>query len=109
MYVGGNSTMADWNDLKKAFERELNKEEDTFVENEQKLLKSITVYICSQKGVSPIQGYKPEEIMEFLDKPVSEIRTCLGSEWSNIPDDRISNLVYSLAKKVKKSGNIISW
>ena len=40
--------MADWNDLKKAFERELKKEEEKFVANEQKLLKEIANYLCSQ-------------------------------------------------------------
>ena len=42
----------DLNDLRKAFERELRKEEVSSVENEQNLLKAITVYICTKKGVS---------------------------------------------------------
>lgn len=99
--------MADWNDLKKAFEREFKKEEDLFVENEQKLLKSITSHICSQKGVSSIQGYKPEEIIAFLEKPVFEIRTCLSNEWDSVSDDRLENLIYSLSKKVKKSDHML--
>ncbi len=101
--------MADWNDLKKAFERELNKEEESFVANEQKLLKGIANYLCSQKGVSAIQGYKPEEVLEFLEKPAAEIKKCIGGEWSDLEDSKIENLIYSLAKKVKMSGNIISW
>ena len=101
--------MADWNDLKKAFERDLNKQEETFVANEQKLLKEIANYLCSQKGVSAIQGYKPEEVLEFLEKPVSEIKTCLGGDWADIDDSRLENLIYSLNKKVKMSDSIIPW
>lgn len=101
--------MADWNDLKKAFERELNKEEENFVANEQKLLKGIANYLCAQKGVSAIQGYKPEEVIEFLEKPIAEIKKCIGGEWENLEDSKLENLIYSLVKKVKMSGNIISW
>ncbi len=101
--------MADWNDLKKAFERDLNKQEENFIANEQKLLKGIANYLCSQKGVSAIQGYKPEEVLEFLEKPVAEIKKCIGGEWADLEDSKIENLIYSLAKKVKMSGNIIPW
>lgn len=101
--------MADWNDLKKAFERELNKEENTFIANEQKLLKEIANHLCKQKGVSAIQGYEPEEVLAFLDKPVKEIKELIGGQWNDLDDSRMENLVYSLSKKVKMSGNIISW
>lgn len=101
--------MADWNDLKKAFERELNKEEENFVANEQKLLKEIANYLCSQKGLSALQNYSPEEVLAFLDKPTKEIKECIGGEWANIDDAHFENLVYSLSKKVKMSGNILSW
>ena len=101
--------MADWNDLKKAFERELNKEEEKFVANEQKLLKEIANYLCSQKGVSAIQGYKPEEVLAFLEKPITEIKNRIGGCWADVEDSQMETLIYSLAKKVKMSGNIISW
>jgi len=100
--------MADWSDLKKAFERDAKKAEEESVSKEQKLLKSITVYLSSLKGVSPIQGYDHDEAAEFLDKPVSEIKTCLGADWENVSDEELSLLIYSLAKKVKKYGSIIS-
>lgn len=99
----------DLNTLKKAFERELRKEEETDLENEQNLLKDITVYICNQKGVSPIQGYKPEEIITFLTKPIAEIKACVGGEWASMPDGKFSNLIYTLSKKVKKSDKLTTW
>lgn len=101
--------MADWNDIKKAFERDLNRQEEQFVANEQKLLKEIANYLCSQKGVSAIQGYKPEEVLEFLEKPVSEIKSAIGGEWVDLEDSRLENLIYSLSKKVRISGNMIAW
>lgn len=101
--------MVDWNDIKKAFERDAQKAEEKFVANEQKLLKSIANYICSQKGMSTIQGYQPEEIMDFLSKPVSEIKTCIGGDWLSMEDKDLETLIYSLAKKVKKSGNLLAW
>lgn len=101
--------MADWNDIKKAFEREANKAEELYVQNEQNLLKSIADYICSQKGMSTIQGYKPEEIMAFLEKPIPEIKECIGGIWLDISDSDLETLIYTLAKKVRKSGNIMQW
>ena len=101
--------MVDWNDIKKAFERDAQKAENAFLDNEQRLLKSIAVYVCSQKGMSAIQGYNPEEIMEFLDKPVPEIKNCIGGEWLSMSDEDLGTLVYSLSKKVKKSGSLMPW
>jgi len=103
------AALDDLNALKKAFERELRKEEENAFENEQNLLKAITVYICNQKGVSPIQGYKPEEILSFLEKPLVEIKNCVGGEWASIPDDKFENLIYTLTKKVKKSDKLTNW
>ena len=101
--------MADWNDLKNAFERDVKKAEEDFASKEQKLLKHVTIYLCEKKGVSPLQGYAPNEAIAFLDKPVKEIKECLGGEWAGMNDVDLEPLVYSLSKKVKKSGNIINW
>ncbi len=103
------AALDDLNALKKAFERELRKEEENAFENEQNLLKAITVYICNQKGISPIQGYKPEEVLNFLNKPISEIKSCVGSEWTTMSDDKFENLIYTLTKKVKKSDKLTTW
>lgn len=101
--------MADWNDIKKAFERDAQKADEAMVLNEQKLLKSIATYVCSQKGISVIQGYKPDDIMAFLEKPVAEIKKCLGDSWANIEDDKLETLIYTLSKKVKKSDHLLPW
>lgn len=101
--------MADWNDIKKAFERDAKRAEEAFAQNEQNLLKSIAAYICSQKGTSVVQGYKPEEILAFLDKPVKEIKSCIGGNWASMSDENLETLIYTLSKKVKKSGNMIEW
>ena len=101
--------MADLSDLRKAFERELRKEEETAVENEQKLLKHVTLYVCSQKGVSPVQGYKPEDIATFLGQPSAEIQKCLGGEWASMDSSKFENLVYTLYKKVQKSDKLTTW
>lgn len=103
------ATFNDLNDLRKALEREFRKEEDRTIEYEQNLLKAITIYLCSQKGVSPVQGYKPEEIVSFLEKPLSEIKRCIGGEWASMPDDKFENLIYVLTKKVKKSDKLTTW
>ena len=101
--------MADWNDIKKAFERDAQKADNALVVNEQTLLKSIANYICSQKGISSVQGYHPNEVIAFLEKPISEIKSCIGTPWSEMADDKLETLIYMLAKKVKKSTNILEW
>lgn len=101
--------MVDWNDIKNAFERDAQKAEQQFMKNEQTLLKSIAKYLSSLKGESAVQAYKPEEVLGFLEKPVAEIKSCLGNEWADLTDDKLETLIYSLSKKVKKSDNLIEW
>ena len=101
--------MADWHDIKKAFERDAAKAERQFINDEQTLLKAIAEYIGTQKGVSTLHNYKPEEILVFLEKPVAEIKECLGGDWSNVSDDALSTLIYTLTKKVKKSDTLTTW
>jgi len=99
----------DLNELRRAFERQIRKEEDNSTEQEQNLLKAITIYVCKQKGVSPVLGYKPEDILSFLEKPIAQIKECLGDEWADYPDDQLQNLIYILTKKVKKSDKLTTW
>ena len=101
--------MADWHDLKKAFERDLIKEEKKFIANEQKLLKDIAKYLGSQKGMTAVQVYRPEEVLEFLEKPVSEIKNCIGQEWIDVENSQLEVLIYSLTKKVIKSDSLTTW
>lgn len=101
--------MADWHDIKKAFERDAEKAERQFMKDEQTLLKAIAEYIGTQKGVSTLQNYKPEEILRFLEKPIDEIKECLGNDWTTVTDDTMSTLIYSLSKKVQKSDTLTTW
>lgn len=101
--------MIDWNDIKKAFEGNTKSDEEIAIENEQKLLKAIANYLCTQKGVSAIQGYKPEEVSAFLEKPIAEIASILGGEWAAMNPEKLDTLVYTLAKKVKKSDALLPW
>ncbi|MBR3607812.1 MAG: hypothetical protein IKL51_09635 [Lachnospiraceae bacterium] len=95
--------MADWNDIKKAFEREFNKAETEFISNEQTLLHSIANYLGKIKGTTSVQGYNTDDMLEFLQKPVPEIKEILGGKWAELDDTALEPLIYSLAKKVKKS------
>ena len=101
--------MVDWNDIKKAFEGNTKTDEEIAIENEQKLLKAIANYLCAQKGVSAVQGYKPEEVVAFLARPVNEIMICLGGEWAQMAPEKLDTLVYTLTKKVKKSDALMPW
>ena len=95
--------MADWNDLKRAFEKDLNKQTQQFVCDEQTLLESIAKHLAKEKGISALQGYDTDEMLLFLQKPVSEIKKTIGGEWENVEDSKLDTLIYSLIKKVKKS------
>ena len=101
--------MADWHDIKKAFERDAQKAEQAFREDEQALLKSIANAICSSKGVTALQAYKPEDALVFLEQPTPELKSKLGPEWTNVNDEKLETLVYSLVKKVKKSDGLLPW
>lgn len=95
--------MADWNDLKRAFERDLNKQEQQFILDEQNLLESIANHLAKNKGISALQGYDADEMFLFLQKPVSEIKTEIGGHWATLDNTQLEPLVYSLTKKVQKS------
>lgn len=101
--------MVDWNDIKKAFEADIKTPEQLAFEKEKRLLASIAEYLSSQKGISSVKGYHPEEISEFLEKPLEEIRTLLGGEWASMDMDKLELLIYTLVKKVKKSENLLEW
>lgn len=101
--------MVDWNDIKNAFERDLNKQEETLLENEKKLLKAVASYLSSEKGMTPLQGYKPEEVAEFLEKPIPEIKNLLGGEWADTEDSKLDTIIYTLIKKVKISNSLMPW
>ena len=101
--------MADWNDLKKAFERDLNKQAEQFVMNEQNLLESVAAYLAKEKGTSALQGYDTNEIVDFLKKPISEIKASVGDQWETLDDKQLEVLVYSLIKKVKKSVSFLDF
>lgn len=95
--------MADWNDLKKAFEKDLSKQEQQFIVDEQSLLESIAKYLAKNKGISALQGYDTDEMLAFLQKPASEIKKAIGGQWETIDDSQLDTLIYSLTKKVQKS------
>lgn len=99
--------MADWNDLKKAFEKDLNKQVQQFVCDEQTLLESIAKYLAKNKGTSALQGYDTDEMLNFLQKPASEIKKMIGGEWETVDDNKLDTLIYSLIKKVKKSISLL--
>ena len=99
--------MADWNDLKKAFEIDLNKQVQQFVFDEQSLLESIAKYLAQNKGVSALQGYDADEMLEFLQKPTSEIKKLIGEQWETVEADKFDTIIYSLIKKVKKSISLL--
>lgn len=46
-------------------------------------------------------------MLEFLQKPVSEIKGILGGKWAELDDTALEPLIYSLAKKVKKSASFL--
>ncbi len=99
--------MADWNDLKKAFERDLEKQEKKFQLDEQVLLETIASYLAKNKGISALMGYDTDEMLAFLNKPISEIKETIGGEWAKLDDLQLEPLIYSLSKKVKKSISLL--
>ena len=103
IYNWGDTIMADWNDLKKAFEKDLNKQVQQFVMDEQSLLESIAKYLAKTKGTSALQGYDTDEMLAFLQKPTSEIKSAIGSEWEKLDNSQLETIIYSLTKKVQKS------
>lgn len=99
--------MVDWNDIKRAFEREMSKREEDFFSTEERLLQSIAKFLAAQKEVSAVTGYSTEEILAFLKKTPEQIKMTLGGEWCEMDDSAIETLVYSLSKKVKKSADFL--
>lgn len=88
--------------LQKAFRDD---EQTERFEKERKLMTEVVKYTCTKKGLNPIQGYDPQDVIEFLSKPIPEIKKLLNYDMDEI---ELRNLVYSLAPKVKKFGNFMT-
>ena len=100
--------MADWNDLKKAFENELNKQEKKFMLDEQSLLETIARHLAKTKGLSALQGYDTDEMLAFLAKPIAEIKKEVGGPLASFDEKQLDSLIYSLTKKVQKSASLLN-
>ncbi|MBQ8821938.1 MAG: hypothetical protein IJZ82_04800 [Lachnospiraceae bacterium] len=101
--------MVDWNDIKKAFEKDYKSPEQLQLETEQRLITTIAAHLSSQKGLTSLQGYKPAEITAFLEKPIAEVKKLLGGEWAAMEDDKLETLFYTLTKKLKKADGLTQW
>lgn len=101
--------MVDWNDIKKAFEKDYKTPEQIQIETEQRLITTIAGHLSSQKGLTSLQGYKPVEITGFLEKSIPEIKNILGGEWAAMEDDKLETLIYTLTKKLKKADGLTQW
>lgn len=101
--------MVDWNDIKRAFQTDIKTPEQIQLETEQRLLSNVADYLSAHKGVSSVMGYQPAEVLDFLSKPVTEIKQILGGEWLQMDETKFDLLVYTLTKKVKKSENLCEW
>lgn len=99
--------MVDWNDIKRAFEKEMNKQEDLSLSSEERLLRCIANFLAVKNEVSAVTGYRTDDVLAFLQKGPAEIKSALGGEWSAMDDSIIENLIYSLTKKVKKSADFL--
>ena len=99
--------MADWNDLKRAFEKDIAQKEEQNKMDEQSLLETIAKYLGGNKGISALMGYDTKEMLNFLSKPSKEIKKEIGGEWATLDDSQFEILVYSLSKKVKKSDDLL--
>ncbi len=101
--------MVDWNDIKKAFEKDYKSPEQIQQETEQRLITTIAAHLSSQKGLTSLQGYKPAEITAFLERPTSEVKKILGGEWAAMDDEKLDALFYTLTKKLKKADGLTQW
>ena len=81
--------------------------EKKFQLDEQVLLETIAAYLAKNKGISALMGYDTDEMLEFLQKPVSEIKEAIGGDWGDIDETQLEPLIYSLSKKVKKSISLL--
>lgn len=88
-------------ELKKAFLGEKQAEAQG-VEKERILMNDVINITCASTDESAVQGYDPDLVLEFLAKPIPEIKAALGYEMDEL---ELRKLVYSLTPKVKKFGN----
>lgn len=92
-------------ELRKAFSLEKEPKNDT-LEKEKLLMKDVINVTCAYKNISAVQGYDPDKVIRFLNKPIPEIRTSL--QYDNMDEVELRKLVYSLIPKVKKFGNFMT-
>lgn len=96
--------------LKRMFEAKVEEEKTGAMDREKRFIADATKTILGKDSkISAIQGYAPKEMIDFLEKPISEIKASMGGEWAEMDDDALENLIYLVEKKVKKSTLLLDW
>ena len=68
----------------------------------RKQAENVAKYLAKDKGITALMGYDTDEMLDFLQKPIAEIKQNIGGKWAELEDIQLEPLIYSLSKKVKK-------
>lgn len=84
-------------------------EPDEF-EREKKFFADATrAYLGKQSLTSAIQGYDPDQMLQFLSLPTKTVMKEMGEPWASMDVYDFEYFMYTMKQKVFKSKSIINW
>lgn len=97
--------------LKRMLDNKDEEERQKQLQKEKKFLADATLAYLgeSASSVTGIQGYNPEQMMQFLSLPTLEVQSRMGGEWLEMDKMSFEAFTYTMKQKVQKSAALIEW
>lgn len=96
--------------LKRMLEHKDEEEKKNELEQEKRFIADATkAFLGKDTPVTGIQAYHPEEMMVFLDLPITEIQEKMGGEWAEMPKETFEAFAYKMRQKIHKSTSLLDW
>lgn len=96
--------------LKRMLEHKEEEESKATLEREKKFLADATrAYLGEDTPLSSIQGYDPNEMLNFLNLPTREVQQRMGGEWLEMADMAFEAFAFTMKQKIQKSTALVDW
>jgi len=96
--------------LKRMLENKDEKEAKENLEREKKFIADATkAYLGDNTPITSIQGYDPEQMLNFLSLPTREIMQRMGDEWAKMDVMAFEAFAFTMKQKIQKSTSLLDW
>lgn len=96
--------------LKRMLEHKEEEEAKDKLEREKKYIADATrAYLGHEAPITSIQGYDPEQMIDFLSLPTKEVMQKMGGEWAVMDVMAFEAFTFTMKQKIQKSTSLLDW